>query len=593
MSCPVGWSRSKAQAIIVVCVTSLWPLVQAQVIATNDFYIAREGTALSVAAPGVLANDAGAGPRGGHLAAVLVTRPANGTLASSANGSFTYTPTNNFTGMDGFTYRASNGSQTSTVASVNLMVVAPGELFYDNFSRPTNGGSIYPWAPVSNTSGLFPVSGAWGVANGLLIGNGPFYTYGYACFNTNWTDYSVQAQMRFAANNAASAGVLGRLNAASSAHYDVWIYPEGSTEDLGSGNGTAIMRLFKHQTWTTYTEIGNPVTLPGVGVDWHTVKLKFKGTNISAYFDGVLTISAGDNGSIDGKSALTSGGIGLNMWTAPPAAYAFSVDNLIVSTTNAIANYDAYVATTNTPLHVPAPGILANDAAPGPLTAKVVSVPIHGGLTLTNNGGFSYTPTNGFSGTDLFTYQCSDGQTTSRVATVSITVNNWAFANNNAYGMSANKSLNVGAPGILAAAQGGTGTLTAILDNGPADGSLALSSNGGFIYTPANGFVGIDSFTYHCRDNLSTSRLAVATINVATQEPPPVILSLGLTNNVAAVTWTSVANLIYQLQRSGDLNSSSWVNVLSPVTATSPTTTQTNTTGNAPQQFYRVNLLTP
>jgi len=588
MSYPVKRSWFSGRAITAACAINFWSSVQAQVVATSDFYYAREGTALVVSAPGVLANDSGLG-----LTATLVNRPAHGTLSLNGNGSFTYTPTNNFTGMDGFTYRASNSSHTSGIASVNLMVVAPGALFYDDFSRPTNGSTIFPWTTVSNTSGSFPVSGAWVVANNLLIGNGPFYTYGYACFNTNWTDYSVQAQMRFSANNAASAGLLGRLNASTSAHYDVWIYPEASTEPLGSGNGTAILRLFKHEGWTTYTEIGNPAVLPGVGVDWHTVKLTFKGANISAYFDSILTLSAVDNGSIDGKPALTSGGVGLNMWTAPPAAYAFSVDNVIVSTTNAIANYDSYNAVTNTSLQVPAPGILANDAAPGLLTAMLVSGAAHGVLTLTNNGGFSYTPTNGFSGTDSFTYRCSDGQTTSTVATVVIVVNNSAFANDNAYGMSANKILNVGAPGVLANAWGGAGPLTAILDTGPADGSLTLSNSGGFNYTPANGFLGVDSFTYQCRDNQSTSRVAVAAINVVTQEPPPVMLSLGLTNNNVSVTWSSAANLIYQLQSCDSLSGTGWANVQPPVTANGLTTTETNATSNAFQQFYRVILLTP
>ena len=304
-------------------------------------------------------------------------------------------------------------------------------------------------------------------------------------------------------------------------------------------------------------------------MNWHTVKLTFKGNTVSAYFDGTLMISATDNGSIDGKPAYPSGGIGLNMWTAPPAAYSFSVANLLVDATNAIANYDNYVATTNMTLHVPAPGILANDAGNGPLTAARVSGPTHGNLTLTNNGGFSYTPTNGFRGTDSFTYQCTDGQTTSKVATVTINVNNSAFANNDTYGMSANKTLSVGAPGVLATAQGGTGPLTAILDSGPADGSLILSTNGGFSYTPVSGFVGTDSFTYQGRDNQSTSRVATATINVVTAEPAPVILSLGLTNNIVAITWSSVASLIYQLQSNTNLNNTNWINVLSNVTANS------------------------
>jgi hypothetical protein len=579
-------SRLKAPIIFAFSMVGVWHLAQGQV-ASNDFYVAQGGAAFTVPAPGVLANDTGL-----KLTATLVSAPANGTLTLNANGSFTYTPTNNFTGMDGFTYRDGSSSSLNP-ATVDIMVVAPGELFYDNFARPANNGPVFPWAPVSTTSGALPVLGTWGITNGLMIGYSPAYSYGYIYFNTNWTDYSVQAQIRFAANNASSAAIFGRLNAASGAQYSVWIYPEKSPEGLASGNGTAILRFIKCQTWSTYTVVGNPVTLPGVGVSWHTVKLAFHGDNISVYFDGVLSLSLTDDGSLDGNPAFVSGGIGLSMWTLPPAAYAYSVDNLVVGTSNSIANYDTYNATINTTLSVAAPGILANDMGNAPLTAARVGGPTHGSLMLTNNGGFSYTPTSGFKGTDSFTYQCTDGQTMSKVATVSITVNNSAFANNDAYSMSTNKTLSVGPPGILANAQGGIGPLSAILDNGPADGRLTLAANGGFSYTPVTGFIGMDSFTYQCSDGQSTSRAAMATINVVAAEPVPAILSLGLTNNTVAITWSSVANLIYQLQSNSSLNGTNWVNVSPSVTATGTVSTATNVVGNVSQQFYRINLLTP
>jgi hypothetical protein len=580
---PSGLSRLKTQAIVVCGVIGVWHLVQGQV-ANNDFYVVPEGSAFTVSAPGVLANDTGV-----HLTATLVTGPVNGTLTLNTNGSFAYTPTNNFTGVDGFTYKASG----SSLATVDLMVVAPDELFYDNFARPTNNGSVFPWVPVSDNNGALPVLGTWGITNSLLIGYSPSESYGYIYFNTNWTDYSVQAQIRFAANNASSAAIFGRLNATNGAQYSVWIYPEESPEGLGSGNGTAILRFIKCQTWSTYTVVGNPAILPGVGVDWHTVKLAFQGNDIRAYFDGILVLSATDDGSLDRNPAFTSGGIGLSMWTLPPAAYAFSVNNVIVSTSNSIANYDTYNATTNTTLRVAAPGILANDAGKAPLTAMLAGGPAHGSVALTNNGGFSYTPANGFGGMDSFTYQCSYGQTTSQVATVTLTVNNSAFANNDAYGMSANKTLSVGPPGILANDQGGTGPLTAILATGPADGSLILATNGGFSYTPVNGFIGTDSFTYQCSDGQTMSRVATATISVVSAEPAPVILSFGLTNNLVAITWSSVTNLIYRMQRADSLSGTNWINVSPDVTATGPITTETNVIGNAPQQFYRIILLTP
>ena len=71
------------------------------------------------------------------------------------------------------------------------------------------------------------------------------------------------------------------------------------------------------------------------------------------------------------------------------------------------------------------------------------------------------------------------------------------------------------------------------------------------------------------------------------------ILSLGLTNNIAAVTWSSAANLIYQLQSCNSLIGSNWVNVMPQMMSSGPITTQTDSVANLPQQFYRISLLTP
>ncbi|HMD54107.1 MAG TPA: Ig-like domain-containing protein, partial [Phycisphaerae bacterium] len=493
----------KAWLVIVFCVMGILPLVQGQV-ANDDFYTAPAGTPFAVSAPGVLANDTGPG----SLAATLVTGPANGTLTLNADGSFIYTPTNNFTGADGFTYQAISDSLTSGVATVVISVTAPGEVFYDNFARPAGADPSFPW---------IQEQGTWKIADNLINGTGSISNYAYAYYqNANWTNYSVQAQIRFSANNAASAGILGELDPTSGAHYAVWIYPEESTEFLASGNGTALLRLIKYDVWGwPYYLIGNAVTLPGMGVNWHTVKLAFQGSNIFAYFDGNLVTNVTDNGSIDGYPAFTQGGIGLNLWTLPAAAYTFSVANVIVSTTsNSIANYDSYNATSNLTLDVAAPGVLANDTGNGSLTAILVSGPADGSLTLTNNGGFSYTPTNGFIGTDGFTYQCTDGQTTSGVATVIITVNNAPVANNDNYSMVEDTTLSVGTPGVLANDPGGNGPLTAVLATGPADGSLNLNTNGSFSYTPTSGFAGVDSFTYQCTDGQTTSGVAIVTITV-------------------------------------------------------------------------------
>ena len=91
-------------------------------VAVADSYATDEDTPLTVAAPGVLGNDTDVD--GDPLTALVVTQPANGTLALNATGSFTYTPNANFNGSDSFTYKANDGTADSNVATVTITVSA-------------------------------------------------------------------------------------------------------------------------------------------------------------------------------------------------------------------------------------------------------------------------------------------------------------------------------------------------------------------------------------------------------------------------------------------------------------------------------------
>jgi hypothetical protein len=95
-------------------------------VAADDSYETPANVMLTVAAPGVLFNDSDAD--GDALTAVLEDDVTSGTLALSADGSFSYTPDTGFSGADTFTYRASDGSASSSVATVYITVTAGGTL---------------------------------------------------------------------------------------------------------------------------------------------------------------------------------------------------------------------------------------------------------------------------------------------------------------------------------------------------------------------------------------------------------------------------------------------------------------------------------
>jgi hypothetical protein len=73
----------------------------------------------------------------------------------------------------------------------------------------------------------------------------------------------------------------------------------------------------------------------------------------------------------------------------------------------------------------------------------------------------------------------------------------------------------VSAPGVLGNDTDANGNaLTAILVSGPLSGTLALSTNGSFTYTPTSGYSGPDSFTYKANDSTADSGTATVTLTV-------------------------------------------------------------------------------
>ena len=91
-------------------------------VATDDAYSTAEDTPVTVAAPGVLGNDSD--PDSTTLTAAVVTGPSHGTLTLNPNGSFTYTPAANSNDTVTFTYRASDGTAQSNLATVTITVTA-------------------------------------------------------------------------------------------------------------------------------------------------------------------------------------------------------------------------------------------------------------------------------------------------------------------------------------------------------------------------------------------------------------------------------------------------------------------------------------
>jgi hypothetical protein len=100
-------------------VTIFVAVVNSPPVAFDDIYARSLDAPLTVAAPGVLANDVD----DDALTAALVTDVTNGTLVLNSDGSFTYSAPPGFTGVVSFTYVANDGVANSNQATVTIVVL--------------------------------------------------------------------------------------------------------------------------------------------------------------------------------------------------------------------------------------------------------------------------------------------------------------------------------------------------------------------------------------------------------------------------------------------------------------------------------------
>ena len=189
------------------------------------------------------------------------------------------------------------------------------------------------------------------------------------------------------------------------------------------------------------------------------------------------------------------------------------------------AQDDQFQTPVDQDLVIEAPGVLENDSDPDGDSITVVSfdtTTVNGGtVTLDPDGGFIYTPSQGFEGVDSFTYTVEDELQAADSATVRIVVgnvpNNDPIARDDNFSTDIDTSLEVESPGVLANDNDPDGDILEIVAHDTtslAGGTVMLDPDGGFTYTPPNGFEGEDSFTYVVSDGRNGTDTATVSISV-------------------------------------------------------------------------------
>ena len=371
-------------------------------VATGDSYTTDEDTALNVAAPGVLDNDTD--PNNDTLTAALVDDVTNGTLTLNADGSFSYAPDANFNGSDSFTYKASDGSLDSNVATVNITVNAVNDApVATNDSYSTNEDTaltVAAPAVLSNDSDVENDTLAAVLvsnpSNGTLSLNADgSFTY------TPDSNYNGPDSFTYKANDGTDDSNVATVSITVNAVNDApaCTSPQsGSTNEDTALNASVACTDVDNST-LTYSKVGDP--------SHGTVVVNSDGTF-------TYTPAANYNGSDSFTFKANDGDLDSNVAT-------FNITIAAVNDNPDAVNDSAAVNKNSSGVIL----VYLNDTDVEGDTLTVISFtqPAHGTVSYSaRNRNFRYTPANGFTGTDTFTYTISDGHGGTDTATVTITV---------------------------------------------------------------------------------------------------------------------------------------------------------------------------
>lgn len=550
-------------------------------IGTSDGYSTNEDTPLTIAAPGVLANDDDV--EGSALTATVVTNPTKGTLALNADGGFLYTPSPNANGLDSFTYTANDGAADSSAVTVLLTInpindlptttpqdVSTNEdtskqitfggtdvdgdaLTYVVLSNPTKGAlsgtaPTFTYTPNANTNGAdsftFKVNDGTGDSPNATINitidainDAPTATSRLAITSedtaaaitlagTDVEGDSLTFTILSDPTHGTLSGTAPTITYTPAANYNGPDSFTFNTNDGGLDSASATVTITVNAVNDAPT--ANAQSHPAAEDTAKTITLT--GSDIDGDIVAFVAVTQPSNGVLTGTGASRTYTPNSNF--AGTDTFTFKVNDGTVDSPTAIitivvnavndaptANPQTLASTEDTSVEFT---LGASDVEGSSLTYAIAAHPTHGILTGTAPS-LTYTPHANYNGPDSFTFTVNDGALDSATATITLTINP---ANDapiaNAQTLATNEDAAL--PVTLIAADLDGDTLTYALATQPTHGTLTGTAPS-LTYTPHANYHGPDSFTFHANDDTADSNTATITIAINPVNDAPLATS--------------------------------------------------------------------
>ncbi|MGF1523393.1 MAG: Ig-like domain-containing protein [Leptolyngbyaceae cyanobacterium] len=464
-------------------------------IAADDTFNVDEDASLSDT---VAANDSDAD--GDDLIFSVDSFPSDGELVFNDDGSFEYFPNADFNGADSFTYTVSDGELTDS-ATVDITVNAVNDAPVAADDAAATGESTTATIAVlgndSDVDGddLF-VDAVGAAANGTVVINDD----GTVAYTPD-DGFSGEDSFTYTVSDGNGGTDTATVTVTVSA--DPTNAPVAEDDAFSTDEDTA---LSDSVAANDSDADGDDLTF-SLSADVSSGTLSF---NADGSFD--YTPDADFNGT-DSFTYEVSDGEFSDVATA----------TITVAPVNdePIANDDAASTGEGVTVEINA---LANDTDVDgdALSIDEVGVPVNGNVSVEGDSIF-YTPNNGFTGTDTFSYTIADGNGGTSTANVTVTVsgdpNAAPVAIDDAFSTDEDTVLSGDVSTNDSDADGDN--LAFALVSEAADGAVSVNADGTFSYTPNADFNGSDSFVYEVTDG-QLAATATATITVAPINDAPV-----------------------------------------------------------------------
>ncbi|MGH1491262.1 MAG: M14 family zinc carboxypeptidase [Acidimicrobiales bacterium] len=426
----------------------------------------------------------GSDPEGQPLSFSVAGGPSNGSLSGSAPN-LTYTPNSGYVGSDSFTFTANDGTLSSAPGTIAITVIDPlaGPIFEDDFEtnkgwqtnpagtdqattgqwargNPQQTNSNGPKQLDQTTSGSNAMVtdgragnsvGTYDIDNGVTsvqspavaLPNGVTLELSFDYYMAHTSNSSTADFFRVSVVGNNSQVVLSELGAGNDDDA-AW---QRATIDLSAYAGQTVRLLLEAADASNGSIVEAAIdtlsidATPIVDNDPPVADNQSVSTAEDSSTSVVLTGSDPDDDPITfsvvgGPNNGTLSGTAPNLTYSPDADYSGSDSFSFVANDGIENSAPATVSITVTPVNDPPTasavdastsedvpvsiGLVGSDPEGSTLSYSIVSGPTNG--TLSGSGSSrTYTPASGFTGTDSFVYQVSDGSLSDQ-ATVTITV---------------------------------------------------------------------------------------------------------------------------------------------------------------------------